>query len=347
MSKMRRTNSQSLAWFRDLHVRERLQLQPPYQRRSVWNQEYKDYFIDSVLQNCPSPAIFLYEEMTPEGIQSYGVVDGQQRLTAVLEFLDNKFPVGECSTAYRGQFFKDLDFETKQRFWSYQFLVEYLPTVEEAYLRDIFDRLNRNVAKLTPQELRHARFGGEFISAAEELAEWMKSALPEGIPNIAVRSRKQMKDVEFVATLLLLLESGVETTSQVDLDVAFSDRDTTWENRDDVVSQFKQTIDRLNRLLRGPRERDWKKSRFRNQLDFYSLFSAVAEAEFDPANCDQVVQQLLNFADAVDDEERRKDDPSAREYFEATRYASTNAAQRKIRKRILVGLLQPSLAVMT
>jgi hypothetical protein len=58
----RKQNFQTIAWFWDLRQRDRLDMDPPYQRRSVWNQAFKNYFIDTVLLEYPAPAIFLYED---------------------------------------------------------------------------------------------------------------------------------------------------------------------------------------------------------------------------------------------------------------------------------------------
>jgi hypothetical protein len=93
---LRKTNFQNLAFFYDLYSRGLLDLDPPYQRRSIWSQRFKDFFIDSVLNNCP--AIFLYEEISPAGTAKYHVVDGKQRLLTCFEFVENRFPVYEQST---------------------------------------------------------------------------------------------------------------------------------------------------------------------------------------------------------------------------------------------------------
>jgi hypothetical protein len=58
----RRQNFQTIAWFNDLYNRELLDLDPPYQRRSVWTQTFRDYFIETLLLDYPAPTIFLYEE---------------------------------------------------------------------------------------------------------------------------------------------------------------------------------------------------------------------------------------------------------------------------------------------
>src|SRR5262245_16123769 len=123
----RRQNLQTLSWFYDLHTRGLLDLDPPYQRRSVWSQNFKDYFVDTVLLNFPAPAIFLYEQISADGRSIYHVVDGKQRLTTLFEFIRGAFPVADTSdlSNARGKYFASLDDSLKKAFWSYQFLVEY------------------------------------------------------------------------------------------------------------------------------------------------------------------------------------------------------------------------------
>src|SRR6266576_1644084 len=103
----RRHNFQTFSWFNDLNKRELLDVDPPYQRRSVWNQRFKDYFVETVLLGYPSPAVFLYEEIAEDGRTIYHVVDGKQRLTTLFEFVKDGFPVSEASPLVnlRGQYF--------------------------------------------------------------------------------------------------------------------------------------------------------------------------------------------------------------------------------------------------
>jgi hypothetical protein len=141
----RAINFQTVSWFWDLYNRKLLELDPPYQRRSVWNQDYKNYFIDTVLNGYPAPAIFIYQEITPEGVSKVSVVDGKQRLSTLFEFANNEFAVYDEATIerFRGKYFKELDTEAKQNFWKYQFAIEYLPSSDEQVIGNIFDRINR------------------------------------------------------------------------------------------------------------------------------------------------------------------------------------------------------------
>jgi uncharacterized protein with ParB-like and HNH nuclease domain len=222
----RNPTTRSLAWFWDQFRRQMLNLDPPYQRRSVWNMSYKRYFIDTVLNNYPCPAIFLYENITPEGVATYSVVDGKQRLTTCFEFASDDFDLGDAPTIpnLRNLYFRDLDDTFKKLFWSYIFSVEFIPTEDASVINAIFDRINRNVSKLSFQELRHAKFSGQFAEEVERLTEWAEATLPS-FPNIAAQSRRQMKDSEFVAQLLLFMEKGVASLSQDALDEAYSERE--------------------------------------------------------------------------------------------------------------------------
>lgn len=348
---MRRiANFQSISWFWDLYQRKLLDLEPPYQRRSVWNQAYKDYFIDTVLNGYPAPAIFLYQEISSDGISEFSVVDGKQRLSTIFEFAKNEFPLYEKTTLkqHQGKYFKDLDDETKKDFWGYQFSVEYLPSSDEGIINTIFDRINRNVAKLSFQELRHAQYDGEFITKVEELNDWMFQQLPQNFPSISQKSRKQMKDVEFTAQLILMLENGPGSYSQSDLDRAFSERDDAWEAKNEVETYFRELIALLKRITHSSVGQTLARSRLRNQADFYSLVGAVHEYQKDYGeitDIDNVAFRLLKFAQAVDNEETRANVTEISSYFEAARSASNDTGPRRTRIKILKNVIQGSFEV--
>lgn len=323
-------------------------LDPPYQRRSVWNQDYRDYFIDTLLLQYPAPAIFLFEEIDEGGRARYNVVDGKQRLTTIFEFLNNSFPVAEAAqiSEMRGKYFKDLDRSVKTQFWSYEFSVEYLPTDDESIINNVFDRINKNVAKLTPQELRHARFDGKFITAAESLSDWMITQLPQNMPRITVASRSQMKDVELTAQLLLLIEEGAKGYSQLELDKAFSDRDLEWVEQSRVDERFREIIKVIKDILELPNGAALAKIRLRNQTDFYALFGVLNELldkdAMPPLN--EIAQRLIEFLEKVDDEVMRATDEDAKIYYVTTRTAANLTGPRTDRinvlKRILLELPQ-------
>lgn len=340
----RRQNVQTISWLYDLFDRKRIDLDPPYQRKSVWTQKFKDYFIDTILLNYPAPAIFLYEEIGADGRSTYHVVDGKQRLTTIFEFIADYFPVSEQSKVveHRGLYFSALPEQVKRLFWSYQFSIEYLPTSNDGLISDIFDRINRNVAKLSPQELRHARLDGVFITETERLAELMADTLGKNFPRLAEQSRKQMKDVEMLASLCLLLELGAQSFSQSDLDKAFLDRDEVWDAKDDVARRLIAVFEYTKQLITDPL---WgvvlSGSRLRNQVDFYSLVGAIDELAVRgelPAS-DVAAARLGEFVQDVDSEQSRVRATHLQGYYEAARSASSDRRSRETRIGVLKGVI--------
>jgi hypothetical protein len=340
----RKQNFQTISWFWDLHNRDKLNLEPPYQRRSVWNQAFKDYFVDTLLLSYPVPSIFLYEDITPDGMATYHVVDGKQRLTTIFEFVNNQFPVSEEAgiAEYKGKYFKDLDNEVKTDLWRFQFSVEYLPTVEESVINTIFDRINRNTAYLTPQELRHARLRGAFITSAESLSSWFLKQLPTGFPNIRQKSLDRMKEVEFVAHLLLLLEEGPRGYIGGELDKAFTDRDQEWEPQYEIEEKFRHVTSTIGELIQISADKPLIRSRFKNQVDFYSLFGAITKLieSNELASLDLCEKRLINFAEQVGKEEFRKNSKAINTYYEDTRSASSQGAPRKRRIETMIKVLK-------
>jgi Protein of unknown function DUF262 len=340
---MRRHNFQTISWFYDLWTRELLDLDPPYQRRSVWGQQFKDYFVDTVLLNYPAPALFLYEEIGADGRSIYHVVDGKQRLTTIFHFIRGDFPVSDKSdcTQLRGKYFSALEDGIKKSFWGYQFLVEYIPD-DEKVINAIFDRINRNVAKLTAQELRHARLDGAFIKTAEDLSEWVGETLPKNFPRFAHLSRQQMKDVEFVAILLLLVEEGPKSYSQDGLDDAFTKRDELWEPRIEVSNSFREVIRKIREILDSSEQaKNLLGTRLRNQADFYSLFGAIYALQQVGKLCApaEAATRLLAFAEDVEDEAKRISDQQLMIYFDAARSASNDRGPREARIAFMSNLL--------
>lgn len=315
-------------------------MDPPYQRRSVWNQSFKDYFVDTVLLNYPAPALFLYEEIAPDGRSMYHVVDGKQRLTTLFEFTAGAFPVSEESELQqlRGTYFQNFEDNAKRAVWSYQFLLEYVPADDPKVITAIFDRINRNVAKLSAQELRHARLDGVFISAAEQLTAWMGEVLQRGFPRFAEQSRKQMKDTEFTALLMLLLEAGARGYSQENLDEEFTKRDSEWEQRAEVDNRFRATVGAIRDIVQSLDDpRVLIGSRLRNQADFYSLFGAIdlllSQKTLPPPR--EAAIRLLSFIEKVDNEAIRAQSKPLLAYFDAARSASNDTGPRATRIEIL------------
>jgi hypothetical protein len=86
----RSPTTQDISWFLDLNEKGQLDLDPSYQRRSVWSPRDKRFFIDTVLNNYPAPPVFLHKTLDDRGRSTYHVVDGKQRIQTIIEFTQGK-----------------------------------------------------------------------------------------------------------------------------------------------------------------------------------------------------------------------------------------------------------------
>ena len=191
----RRPSIQDITWLIDIYENQQLDLNPPYQRRSVWTLKDKQFFLDSIFRNYPSPAIFLHKDISDSGKATYHVVDGKQRTQTILGFVADKIRMSKDFGDVRidGKKWSQLNSEKdlKTAFWNYQLTVELIDFSEGSVVNEVFDRLNRNSRRLTSQELRHAKFGGWLISLTEVEStqeEWSvlgiaTKARAEGVPN--------------------------------------------------------------------------------------------------------------------------------------------------------------------
>src|SRR3954469_16424817 len=117
----------------------RLTLSPYFQRNLVWRDAHKRDFIDTILKGYPFPQIFLARgPINVETMEaSQAVVDGQQRLNAIREFISGKLDVD-------GKAFKDLPIKDREEFLKYEVpVIDFDLNVGDPRLKEVFHRLNR------------------------------------------------------------------------------------------------------------------------------------------------------------------------------------------------------------
>jgi hypothetical protein len=242
---------QDVSWFLDQNEKGQLNLNPPYQRRSVWSPRDKRFFIDTVLNGYPAPPVFLHKTLDDFGRSTYHVVDGKQRLTTIIDFTKNKIRIPDdfADVALQKKHWRDLQRETKEQFWNYVLIVEMLPDVGDAVIRNTFERINRNSRKLTPQELRHAKYDGWFITTVEaeaEKQEWKDFGV------VTAARIRRMADVQFLSELFtVVLRKELVGFDQNALDDLYADYEDTTEDATFVEDDFLAEVERIKTVVRG------------------------------------------------------------------------------------------------
>ena len=308
-----------------------LDLDPQYQRRSVWNLEYRRFYIDTVLRDFPSPAIYLAIETRAGAPTMYHVIDGKQRLETLIAFTKNEFHLADylSDKGFTSPYYDDLDEALREELVDYVLSVENITRSTTSEIKSAFERLNRNTAKLNRQELRKAQFEGAFITKMTNLAEhpfWTSIGL-------ATRVRiSRMLDVEYVSEIFLLTRFGVLDGNPNVLDDYYAEFDGEIPEEDESMERFYRVLEWLDSLALP-----WASTRWNNLGDFYGLWAAALSLDAlssfpDPAIA---VQRLADFSTSL---EQPQSEAELR-YSDAVRQGSNKASSRQIRAEILTELL--------
>ncbi|MCI8901144.1 MAG: DUF262 domain-containing protein [Lachnospiraceae bacterium] len=147
----------SIKYMLELMEQNLIELNPGYQRRRVWkDNKRKSLLIESLMLRIPIPAFYFYENEDGK----YQVIDGQQRLTTIKEFVNGEFRLTGLEylgSDYNKKKFEDLDTKYIQRIYRTQIAVNILDARSpKNVIYDIFRRVNTGGMNLNPQEMRNA-----------------------------------------------------------------------------------------------------------------------------------------------------------------------------------------------
>lgn len=265
-----------IADFLEWHQAKNLARNPYFQRGRVWAPGAKIDLIDTILRRFPMPKIYLRQRVNLETRTSYReIVDGQQRISAILDFAEDKIVLNKRAKEFAGLRYSTLDPEYQETFLSYPIAVEQLVNASDDDVLEVFARLNSYTVPLNRQELRHAKFSGDFKWAVNEAARrW--SILWERFEVISPRERVRMADDQLMAELFGVIINGVTDGGQPNIDKLYARMDQEFADQDLVMKRLDAALSCIadnfaGQLLATPVLR---------APHFLMLFAAVAHALF-------------------------------------------------------------------
>lgn len=186
----------SLKYIMELIDADLMELNPGYERNRVWkDKKKKSLLIESLMLRIPIPAFYFYENKDTK----FQVIDGQQRLATIHEFVNNKFSLTGMeylSETCDRKYFKDLDIKYQQRIYRTQIAVNILDARSpQTVIYDIFRRINTGGMKLNPQEMRNA-------VCTPAVREFLKQSTKN--KNFLIATRNLVKDERMDAQELVL-----------------------------------------------------------------------------------------------------------------------------------------------
>jgi hypothetical protein len=188
-----------------------LVIAPKFQRRGVWGRPAKAYLIDTMIRGLPIPPLYLRVTQSSDKKRTIReVIDGQQRISAVLSYLDGDFALTPSLDArYAGKEFNELDPSDQDAIRNYSFISEVFSSISDAAILEIFARMNTYSVPLTQQELRNGRYFGYFKQSAYALARehvefWRQNRI------MTEQSIARMAEAELASELMIMQLDGLQ-----------------------------------------------------------------------------------------------------------------------------------------
>jgi 5-methylcytosine-specific restriction endonuclease McrA len=337
----------------NLHEDRQLNLNPGFQRESVWSDRDRAKLIDSILRRYPIPAVFLHERHQ-EGSIVYDVIDGKQRIETIFRFMGmvrgHSFSAKTVLNENVGE--EIIDWPTlrrrhlQHRLEGYQLQVIFVEG-DLSQIISLFVRINSTGRALTRQEQRHAKhYRSLFLKQASKLAETFSGRFVQH----GVLSRNQisrMKHIEFTSELMLSAHFGEVLHKKRVLDQAMSDDGISAKAVQNAYQAARLALNRTLRMFPNIRQ-----TRFRQLSDFYTLVLLVHRMDREgciltnPTRNKLAAGILSQFGAGVDQlrnyQKRLERIPADmdlyRSYLQTVLEGTDSAQNRKAREKILVGL---------
>jgi hypothetical protein len=261
--------SDLVEWF----ARKQLRLNPHFQRRSVWSENARVFLIDTILRRMPMPKIFMRTKVDLTTKQSYReIVDGQQRLRAIVDFANDKMLLSDRAGDLAGLRYSTLPAEFQEAFLSYPIAVDQLINASDTDVLEIFARLNSYTVSLNPPELRHAQFQGNFKWAVHRTSiDW--ATLWEKFGVVSVKQRLRMQDDSLMAEMFGVILEGVKDGGQNNITKLYKKFDSDFAPRKTV-----KTVNSVLTEITQKFDDVLVDSAIASAPHFLMLFAAVAHA---------------------------------------------------------------------
>lgn len=219
--------------------KDKYKVDTTYQRPAdVWSNKDKQCLIDTIIRGEPIP-IFFYNYITSEDI--FYIVDGQQRLSCIADFYNNKFALSKefSDQSLDGKKFQDLAKKERDLFLNYDLKGKIMKDYDDERVRMIFSRLQRGKPLYMGEKLNAKP--GQIVVAMRELAKHPFIAKSIGV------NKQRYRVYEDVGRIIFYEKYGPKDCSTGPIDELFE------RYKDDITINskvYKKVQNVLNYLLK-------------------------------------------------------------------------------------------------
>jgi len=282
------TRTYSIADFVEWEKNGSLELSPDFQRRSVWSDKAKSYLIDTVLRGKPMPKIIITQKL--EGAKNIRVVvDGQQRLRAILEYYNGDFKVSKAHHKELSKYYySNLPDNRDKDFLKYEIGADLLFDTPYQELLDIFARINSYTVKLEQQEIFNAKYLGYFKQSIYQLGyKYVNYFIESGVLTKSKVTR--MAEAELAADLFVTLIDSVQTNKGIESFYKMYEDDQG--EIEEATKKFDKVMSFIGSIYTAA---DLKNTNYSRVQLFYTLFTSIAHLLYGVKGLDKKVRKTIS-----------------------------------------------------
>lgn len=337
------TSNFTISEIKEMWGRGDLVVNTTYQRSpDIWPANAKTYFIDTILEGYPFPKVYFHEVYDKARKKSRKeIVDGQQRITTIIGFLNNEIRLNSSSKNHCGKIFGDLSEDDQEHFLMNPIQADIVVLAEKGELLEMFRRMNAYTAPLNPAEKRHSEFRGRFKWFINELADAYSPLLEE----FGILTSKQiirMADAEFICELAIVLDQGIVNKEAAGFNAIYKKYDSEFPQETESRTRIHDFFETLKTSLSPLRGTFLMKS-----YAVHSLFCALTQKKYGIpggngleiqtvgsyfTEIDATIENLLSLAYA---HEIQDITGLHKSYVEACMSTTHRVAQRKVRTKAI------------
>jgi hypothetical protein len=273
--------SSTLSEFKDYPIKDFLSwyeqgglvLSPKFQRNSVWNTQAKSYLIDTILRGLPIPPIFIKEYIdrtTKKTIRE--VIDGQQRLNAIIGFYENDFKIIKThNKEFANLTYDEIGDDAQISFLGFNIPIVLVKTEDDSIVYDMFARLNTNNMVLNRQEVRNAKYWGNFKVFANKTATKYRNSFIQ-YKTFNDKQISRMADIELINSFMVVILDGIIAETPTKVDKYYAKYETTFSDIDKVESKLYVIMSIIEQLFG---RQNYSIKFFHTKVALYTLFTSI------------------------------------------------------------------------
>lgn len=311
-----------------------LDLNPWYQRRSVWTPAQKAYLINTIFEKKPVPSLYIRHSLDLDKERSIKeIVDGQQRIRCVLEYARSEFSARHPKHDKRVKY-SELTKGEKESFRMTALSIGFLVGATDSDVIEIFGRLNSVAKTLNLQEKRNARFSGEFKQfclkqASQRVTLWRDYRI------FTANDIARMAEVQFVSELAISMHAGLRDYNAKEIDGYYQKFDEKFGEEKELAEKMERVFAKTAQIkIEAIRDTIFSRSPL-----FFSLFLIVnsLNGKIDATRIEQCLYEIdKSFSSDLPLNERSKADA---EFYVACTSNMHRIKSRQIRDRYIRRIL--------